>query len=84
MIKRVGAYDVIPEDDLQMRIKGLKRLMAEGGIDFSVIVENVDKFYFTGTMQPGMFVVPTEGTLYSSLRKAPNGRGRRRRSPLRP
>ncbi len=60
MIKRVGAYDIIPEEDLRMRIKGLKRLMAEGGIDFSVIVENVDKFYFTGTMQPGTLIVPAD------------------------
>jgi Xaa-Pro aminopeptidase len=43
-----------------MRIGGLKRLMAEAGIDFAVIVENADKFYFTGTMQPGMLVVLAE------------------------
>ena len=60
MIKRVGAFDVVPEEDLQKRIEGFKRLMAEAGIDFAVIVENVDKFYFTGTMQPSILVIAAE------------------------
>ncbi len=58
MIESVGAFDVVPKEDLQKRIKGLRRLMTEAGIDFAVIVENVDRFYFTGTMQPGMLVIP--------------------------
>lgn len=61
MIKRVGTYDPVPEEDLQKRIEGLKRMMVETGVDFAVIVENVDKFYFTGTMQPGILVVPVDG-----------------------
>jgi Xaa-Pro aminopeptidase len=61
MIKGVGAYDLIPKEDLRRRIEGLKRMMAETGVDFAVIVENVDKFYFTGTMQPGIFVAPLDG-----------------------
>src|SRR3989304_1374881 len=60
MKESVGASDVVPEEDLQKRIRGLKELMAERGIDFAVIVENVDKFYLTGTMQAGMLVVPAE------------------------
>src|SRR3989304_3182613 len=60
MKESVGASDVVPEEDLQKRIGGLKKLMAERGIDFAVIVENVDKFYLTGTMQAGMLVVPAE------------------------
>lgn len=58
MIKRVGAYDPIPEEDLKKRIEGFKRMMGETGVDFGIIIENVDKFYFTGTMQPGILVVP--------------------------
>jgi len=60
MMEHLGAFDVIPEKDLQRRIEGLKRLMAEAGIDFAVIVENVDKFYFTGTMQPSVLVIAAE------------------------
>jgi Xaa-Pro aminopeptidase len=69
MIKRVGAFDVIPEEDLEKGIGGLKRLMAEAGIDFAVIVENVDKFYFTGTVQPGVLVMPAEGNPMLFIKK---------------
>src|SRR5208337_3492694 len=69
MIKRVGAFDVIPEEDLQKRIGGLKRFMAEAGIDCAVIVENVDKFYFTGTIQPGVLVIPAEGNPLLFIKK---------------
>jgi Xaa-Pro dipeptidase len=34
--------------------------MAEAGIDFCVILQNVDMFYFTGTVQKGILVVPVE------------------------
>jgi Xaa-Pro aminopeptidase len=61
MMKSVGAYDAVPEEDLRERIDGLRRHMEASGIGFTVIVENVDKFYFTGTMQSGMLVVPLEG-----------------------
>jgi Xaa-Pro dipeptidase len=60
MVERTETFDVVPEKDLRERIDGLRRLMVEGGIDFAVIVENVDKFYFAGTMQSGMLVVPVE------------------------
>ncbi len=42
------------------RIDGLKRNMAEAGIDFCVILQNVDMFYFTGTVQKGVLVVPVD------------------------
>ena len=40
---------------------GLKSRMTEGRIDFAVIFQNVDRFYFTGTMQKGMVVIPVDG-----------------------
>ena len=69
MIKRVGAYDLIPDRDLQKRIEGLKGMMVETEVDFAVIVENVDKFYFTGTMQPGILVVPVDDDPLLFIRK---------------
>ena len=35
--------------------------MAGSGIDFAVIMQNVDLFYFTGSIQKGTLVVPLEG-----------------------
>jgi hypothetical protein len=35
--------------------------MADSGISFAVIVQNVDLFYFTGSLQNGILVVPVDG-----------------------
>ena len=34
--------------------------MADNRIDFCVILQNVDMFYFTGTVQKGVLVVPVD------------------------
>jgi Xaa-Pro aminopeptidase len=69
MMKRVGAYDLIPKGDLKKRIEALKRMMIESEVHFAVIMENVDKFYFTGTMQPGILVVPVDDEPLLFIRK---------------
>jgi Xaa-Pro dipeptidase len=60
MLNQVGAFDPVPISDLLQRIDGLRHLMAETGIGFALMVENVDRFYFTGTMQKGVLVVPLD------------------------
>jgi Xaa-Pro aminopeptidase len=60
MLQKVGAFDPVQKDELIGRIERLRRLMVETGIDFAVLVQNVDCFYFTGTMQEGMLVVPLD------------------------
>ena len=52
--------ELTPKPELLQRIDGLKRGMAEVGIDFCVILQNVDMFYFTGTVQKGILVVPVD------------------------
>ncbi len=61
MTEEVGAFDLVPKEELLHRIEGLKRLMAKSGIDFGVVFQNVDKYYFTGTAQKGVLVIPLEG-----------------------
>jgi Xaa-Pro dipeptidase len=61
MIRRVGVFDPVPKEELLKRIEGLKRLMTNSNIDFGIVFQNVDKFYFTGTIQKGMLVVPLDG-----------------------
>jgi Xaa-Pro dipeptidase len=53
--------ELTPKDEVLRRIEGLKRGMAEAGIDFCVILQNVDMFYFTGTVQKGVLIVPVDG-----------------------
>jgi Xaa-Pro aminopeptidase len=61
MLEQAGAFDPIPREEILRRIDGLKSLMIEGQMDFAVIFQNVDRFYFTGTMQKGMVVIPVDG-----------------------
>jgi Xaa-Pro dipeptidase len=61
MIEQAGIFDMIPEQDLLKRTEGLKSLMSENHIDFAIIFQNVDMFYFSGTMQKGILVIPAEG-----------------------
>jgi Xaa-Pro dipeptidase len=60
MLEQIGAFEKVPEKDLLKRMAGLKSLMAEARIDFALIWENVDRLYFTGTMQKGILVVPLD------------------------
>ena len=60
MLRQVGAFDPVPKEELLGRIEGLRRRMANAGIDFALIIQNVDSFYFAGTMQKGMLVVPLD------------------------
>lgn len=60
MLKHLGACDLTPREELDNRIDGLRHTMAEAGIDFAVIVQNMDFFYFTGTLQKGTLVVPVD------------------------
>ncbi|OPY75714.1 MAG: Xaa-Pro dipeptidase [Syntrophorhabdus sp. PtaU1.Bin058] len=60
MIEDVWVFDRVPEQDLQNRIGGMKRLMAKNHIDFAVIFQNVDRYYFTGSMQKGVLVIPVD------------------------
>ncbi len=57
----IDTFEPTPADEIQQRIAGLKKHMQEAGIDSCIIVQNVDLFYFTGTMQKGVLVVPSDG-----------------------
>ena len=60
MPKSIMNVELTPKSELLQRIDSLKRSMAEAGIDFCVILQNVDMFYFTGTVQKGILVVPID------------------------
>ena len=60
LLRQVGAFDPVPKDDLLQRISNLRQLMAKAGIHFALILQNVDRFYFSGTMQKGILVVPLD------------------------
>ncbi len=52
--------ELTPKEEIHRRIDALRKSMVDAGVDFSVILQNVDMFYFTGTVQKGVLVVPLE------------------------
>ncbi|HVN23735.1 MAG TPA: Xaa-Pro peptidase family protein [Syntrophorhabdales bacterium] len=60
MWQHLVASDYTPESELLRRINGLKEKMAEAGIGFSVIMQNADLFYFSGTIQKAVMVIPLD------------------------
>jgi Xaa-Pro aminopeptidase len=61
MLNQLGAGDPTPGEECLQRVSNLKDLMAREGIAFCLIMQNADLFYFAGSVQKGVLVVPLEG-----------------------
>jgi Xaa-Pro aminopeptidase len=57
MLQQLETFDSVGKEELIRRIDRLKSMMGEQGIDFAVIMQNADMFYFTGTIQKGLLVI---------------------------
>ncbi|HVN95767.1 MAG TPA: Xaa-Pro peptidase family protein [Syntrophorhabdaceae bacterium] len=60
MSENLNVGEFTPRQEIDQRLDGLRQRMADQGISFAVILQNVDLFYFTGTIQKGVLVVPTD------------------------
>jgi Xaa-Pro dipeptidase len=60
MYKSLNICDYTPGKEIETRIDALKSKMVRDGISFAVILQNVDLFYFTGTIQKGALIVPAD------------------------
>jgi Xaa-Pro dipeptidase len=72
--------ELTPNTEIQNRILILKEEMARADINFSVILGNVDLFYFSGTTQRGILVIPLDSDPLLFVEK--NQDRARRESPL--
>lgn len=54
----VGA--LTPKDEIDARIEKFRAEMERKGVQFSIILQNVDLFYFTGTSQKGILVISVD------------------------
>ncbi len=63
MLQKVGVFEPASKDELLGKIENLRQLMENAGIDYALIIQNVDCFYFSGTMQKGMLVIPLDQDL---------------------
>lgn len=53
--------ELTPAIEISNRINAFREKMARVGVDFSVIMGNTDLFYFSGTTQKGILVIPLAG-----------------------
>jgi Xaa-Pro dipeptidase len=53
--------ELTPSDEIRARTKALQNKMREKDIDLSLILQNADLFYFTGTLQRGYLCIPQDG-----------------------
>jgi Xaa-Pro dipeptidase len=60
MLMETDIGELTPEVEIQKRLNTLRSKMAQSGISFSVIMGNIDLFYFSGTTQKGTLVIPLD------------------------
>ena len=55
------SYKLIPVDETKQRLKKAQKALGEAGLDGLLILQNVDRYYFAGTLQDGILWLPNEG-----------------------
>lgn len=59
-----------PAREIEARIQRLRSRLREEGVDGALLVQNVDLFYFSGTLQQAHLYVPLEGPPLLLVRKS--------------
>ncbi len=62
-------YRLTPKEEITARIEALQERLARDGVDAAFIVQNADLFYFAGSIQQGVLVVPANGEPVYFVRK---------------
>ncbi len=70
----------VPLSDIEDRTRRVQAGLRRDGIDLALVVQNVDLYYLTGSIQQGHLLVPAEGESVYLVRK--NLERARRESPL--
>jgi len=60
---------ITPAEELQRRSSKLQQYMQKQQIELALLVQNADLFYFTGTIQQGVLLVPAAGEPVYCVRK---------------
>ena len=50
-----------PKPELDLRIKNLQDYLRQNNIDAALILQRVDLYYFSGTVQQGCLYIPVDG-----------------------
>ena len=54
-------YRLTPKEEVSARVRALQQRLGGDGVDAAFLVQNADLFYFTGSIQQGVLIVPAEG-----------------------
>jgi Xaa-Pro dipeptidase len=55
------SYNITPESEISDRISRFQKILQREEIQAAVIVQLIDRFYFSGTIQDGVLIIPAEG-----------------------
>lgn len=59
-----------PKSELDTRISNLQGMMQKEGIDAVLVLQQTDKFYFSGTVQDGVILIPSRASPVFMVRKS--------------
>jgi len=62
-------YRLTPKEEISARIGTLRVKLTQAGLDAAIIVQNPDLFYFAGSIQQGILVIPAAGEPVYFVRK---------------
>lgn len=69
MLENLSYCDFTPKEEINDRIAQLRTGMETAGISYAVILQNVDLYYFTGSMQKSYLLIPVEGNPFYFVEK---------------
>ena len=55
------SYNITPESEISDRISRFQKILQRQEIKAALIVQLIDRFYFSGTIQDGVLIIPAEG-----------------------
>jgi len=55
------SYTITPESEISDRISRFQSLLREKEIKAAILLQLIDRFYFSGTIQDGVLIIPAEG-----------------------
>ncbi len=56
-----ASYKPVPAAEIKQRLTNARAALAKTELDGILILQNVDRYYFTGTLQNGILWLPTDG-----------------------
>ena len=54
-------YTITPESEITDRIQRFQKLLQEREIKAAILLQLIDRYYFSGTIQDGVLIIPAEG-----------------------